>query len=130
MLMSNSLLPRSEMLAVPPWDLLVKKIIPPSEPSIPPWAAMLAAAAVVVSMKSSSCPLVPRPCRRDDKAAIGGRRIAGEFDVTAELIARARPDRGEGGFFGGGGPWKQMFAAKNSFRRCSSPRHYPLGENR
>ena len=45
-LMSNSPFPESVILAVPPLDLSVKMIAPPSEPSAPPLTVMLAAAAV------------------------------------------------------------------------------------
>src|SRR5437016_11194523 len=49
------------MLALPPLDLSSKEITPPSEPSTPPLAVMLAAAAVVLSMKANVVLASPAP---------------------------------------------------------------------
>src|SRR5207302_7472531 len=59
--MSNSALPLSVMLALPPLDLSSKEITPPSEPPTPPLAVMFALAAVVVSMKANVVADSPAP---------------------------------------------------------------------
>ena len=101
--MSNSALPESVILHVPPLDCSSKEITPPSEPSTPPLAVMLAVAAVVLSTKVNDVAAKPAPIPPlMTKVAIGRRRAAGEVDEAAKLTARARPDRRVGAFFGRG----------------------------
>jgi hypothetical protein len=58
---SNSPLPRSEILAVPPFAWSSKTIAPPSLPSTPPLAVIVALAAVLLSVKTKAVPARPDP---------------------------------------------------------------------
>ena len=104
MLMSNSLFPFRVRLAVPPADFLVKKIVPPSDPSIPPWRRYWPRPRWSCRGRSNWWwPARPQPAANDKGAIIAAVALPASTMSLPYSSLVLRADRREGGFFGGGG---------------------------